>query len=140
MTSDDVPAISPRTTPSETVCRRRSTTSGPGSTNSNGPAGSRPPPKPTTCARPSMPSRRRRTADDAGRRLSGGDLGVCRLARHPEVVIGKLVLRFARQEIDHAALDALALEQSASDLAGDGHVDPEPLGQGQRSLDRVRAF
>src|SRR6478672_2508675 len=43
-------------------------------------------------------------------------------ARDPSVVVGQLVLGFAREEIDQAALDALAFEQRAFDLAGDRHL------------------
>jgi hypothetical protein len=52
----------------------------------------------------------------------------------------QLVLRFAREQIDEAALDALALEERELDLAGDRHLDPELVREGQRRTDRVRAL
>jgi len=68
--------------------------------------------------------RRRPLRPPRSGRLAGVEAG------HPAAVVGEFVLRLAGKEVNQTALDALALEQGALDLAGDRHLDAESLGQG----------
>src|SRR5439155_11519402 len=58
----------------------------------------------------------------------------------PGAEVGQLVLRLAGEEVDEAALHALALEQGVVHLACDRHLDREPDGEGDRRVDRVGAL
>ena len=61
-------------------------------------------------------------------------------AGEPGGVVAEFVLRLAGEQVHQAALDALALEQRAMDLARDRHLDAEAIGQREGRLDRVGAF
>src|SRR6188508_1480943 len=61
----------------------------------------------------------------------GSDLAIGLQTLDPAAVVRQFVLGFAGQQVDHAALDALALEQGAGNLAGDRHVDAVAFGQGE---------
>src|SRR4029079_13350296 len=54
--------------------------------------------------------------------------------------VRQLILRFSVEQVDQAALDALALEERVVDLLGDRHLDVQPTGQTQRGVHRVGAF
>ncbi len=70
--------------------------------------------------------------------LGAAARGLTAASQSPE--IEQLVLRLARQQVDEAALHGLALEQRPMDLAGDGHLHAQPVGQGQRGIHGVGAL
>src|SRR3954467_10859208 len=59
---------------------------------------------------------------------------------HPALEVAELVLRLAGQEVDQAALHALAREQRVVDLLRDRHLDAVPFRQRKRRIDGVRAL
>ena len=71
-----------------------------------------------------------RPAHDSGGRNGGACV--------PGLEVGELVLRFAGQEVDQAALDALALEERVVDLPGDRHLDAEARRRGRSRHRRCR--
>src|SRR5512140_995110 len=58
----------------------------------------------------------------------------------PALEVGQLSLGLARQQVDEAALDALALEEGVVDLLGDRQLDAVSSGQRERGIDRVAAL
>ena len=72
-----------------------------------------------------------RTTPSAGFQSCGveGTGSAPRRGRGPPFETRQLVLRLAGEQVDEAALDALALEEGVVDLLGDGHLDAQPLGQ-----------
>ena len=61
-------------------------------------------------------------------------------ALDPQAEVGELVLRLAGEQVDQAALDALALEQRAVDLAARSASRRLAVGQRERRIDRVGAL
>src|SRR5512141_3228377 len=68
----------------------------------------------------------------------GGARGVG--AASPFLDSGELVLLLAREQVDQAALDALALVDGVVHLLGDGHLHSMTRGELERRVNRVRAL
>src|SRR5262245_42518 len=73
-------------------------------------------------------------------RVASGSALAAAEARHPALEVGQLVLRFARQQVDQAALHALALEEGVVHLLGDRHLDAVSRRESEGRVDRVGAL